>query len=196
MSGPIRKLIGPAKVRLQKSYEEANTTLSFPVQEETMEDEKELAEELIERMNTNVNLLEKCNRDWVNLLKDLGAERKTAEEKEYDRMGEGEEGFVEVLLDAKEAVARLQARLVWITKMKDRRTLLNPDAVAFQSNTLEASAQSPVNLSSQGQSGNLKVSLPKLQLLTFNGDIQQWPEFWDMFNSVVHEQTLTTADDY
>ena len=58
--------------------------LSFPVQEETMEDDEGLAEELIERMNTNVNLLERCNRDWVNLLKDLGAKMKAAEEKEYD----------------------------------------------------------------------------------------------------------------
>ena len=71
MSGPIRKLIGPAKVRLHKYYEEANTILSFLVREETMEDDEVLAEQLIECMNNNVNLLEKCNRDWVNLLKDL-----------------------------------------------------------------------------------------------------------------------------
>ena len=106
-------------------------------------------------------------------------------------MAEGAEGFVKVLFNAKEAVMRLQARLVRITKTKDRRNLLNPDTVAFQPNTVEASVQSPVNLSSQGQLSNLKVSLSKLQLLTFNGDIQQWPEFWDMFNSAVHEQTLS-----
>ena len=111
-----------------------------------MEDDEGLAEELIERMNTKVNLLERCNRDWVNLLKDLGAETKAAEEKEYDQVAEGVEGFVEVLLDVKEAVARLQARLVRITKTKDRRTLLNPYAAAFQSNSLEASTQSPVTL--------------------------------------------------
>ena len=67
-------------------------------------------------MNTNVNLLEKCNRDWLNLLKDLGAEMKAAEEKEYDRVAEEAEGFVEVLLNAKEAVARLQTWLVRIQK--------------------------------------------------------------------------------
>ena len=106
-------------------------------------------------------------------------------------MAEGVERFVEVLLNVKEAVTRLQARLVQITKVKDSRNLLNPDTVAFQPNTLEASIQSPVNLSTQGQLSNLKVSLPKLQLLTFDGDIQQWPEFWDMFNSAVHEQTLS-----
>ena len=88
-------------------------------------------------------------------------------------MAQGVEGFVKVLLNAKEAAMRLQARLVQITKTKDRRTLLNPDTVAFQPSTLEASVQSPVNLSSQGQLSNLNVSLLKLQLLTFNGDIQQ-----------------------
>ena len=61
--------------------------------------------------------------------------------------------------------------------------------MAFQSNTLETFVQSSVNLSSQGQASNLKVSLPKLLLLAFNGDYQQWPEFWGMFNSAVHEQT-------
>ena len=106
-------------------------------------------------------------------------------------MAEGAEGFVKVLFNAKEAVMRLQARLVRITKTKDRRNLLNPDTVAFQPNTVEASVQSPVNLSSQGQLSNLKVSLSKLQLLTFNGDIQQWPEFWDMFNSAVQEKALS-----
>ena len=84
MSGPIRKLTGPVKTRLQKYYKKANTILSFPVREETLEDDEGLVEELTECMNNNVNLLEKCNRDWVNLLKNLGAKMKAVEEKEYN----------------------------------------------------------------------------------------------------------------
>ena len=62
---------------------------------------------------------------------------------------------------------------------------------ASQSNVLESSTQSlPQILSSQDQFNSLNVSLPKLQLLTFSGDIQQWPEFWAMFNSSVHKQNL------
>ena len=69
--------------------------------------------------------------------------------------------------------------------------MLNPSTTAFQSSVLESSIQSSSQiLSSQGQFNGLSVSLPKLQLLTFSGDIQQWPEFWDMFNSSVHEQNL------
>ena len=77
-------------------------------------------------------------------------------------------------------------RLERIAKKRLKIVVLNPDATAFQSNVLESSIQSsPQDLSSQGY---LNVSLPKLQLLTFGGDIQQWPEFWDMFKSSVHEQ--------
>ena len=34
----------------------------------------------------------------------------------------------------------------------------------------------------------LQISLPKLQLQTFDGNLQQWQEFWDIFNASVHQQ--------
>ena len=86
MSGPIRKLIGPARTRIRGYYNEVDKLLSSPVREETMEDEELISEELIECMNTNVNLLERYNRDWMNLLKDLSGESKATEENEYDRV--------------------------------------------------------------------------------------------------------------
>ena len=86
MSGPIRKLIGPARTQLRGYYNEVDKLLSSPVREEMMEDEELISEELIKCMNTNVNLLERCNRDWMNLLKDLLGESKATEENEYDRV--------------------------------------------------------------------------------------------------------------
>ena len=56
MSGPIGKLIGPAKTRLQRYVEEA-----FSLPSSTVE-EKMRVEEVIARINTNVSLLERCNR--------------------------------------------------------------------------------------------------------------------------------------
>ena len=57
--------------------------------------------------------------------------------------------------------------------------------------SVESSSQSsPQILSSQGQFNSLNVNLPKLQLLAFSGDIQQWPEFCDMLNASVHDQNL------
>ena len=61
MSGPIRKLIGPAKTRLQCYVEEASSLLSSAVEEKTVTEDKLRVEEVIARINTNVSLLERCN---------------------------------------------------------------------------------------------------------------------------------------
>ena len=50
--------------------------------------------------------------------------------------------------------------------------------------------------SSQGQVNTVRVNLPKLQLPTFDGDIQQWPEFWDIFKFSVHERNLTRVSKF
>ena len=111
MSGPIRKLIGPSRTRLLGYCEEAEKLLSSPIREETMDDEEFICEDLVGRMTTNVNLLERCNRDWVNLLKELSGEAKAAEDTEYNRVAGGNEGFIEVLVNSSEAVARMRTRL-------------------------------------------------------------------------------------
>ena len=46
----------------------------------------------------------------ANLLKDLKTEEKVKEE-EYQRVTEGNEGYVETLMEANELVARLETRL-------------------------------------------------------------------------------------
>ena len=56
MSGPIGKLIGPAKTRLQRYVEEASSLPSSTVEE------KIASREVIARINTDVSLLERCNR--------------------------------------------------------------------------------------------------------------------------------------
>ena len=85
MSGSIRKLIGPAKTRLQHYVEEASSVFSTGVEEKTLE-EDEMRVEVIARINSNVSLLECCNRDWSSLLKDLKNEDWSKEEKEYQRV--------------------------------------------------------------------------------------------------------------
>ena len=47
----------------------------------------------------------------ANLLKDLKTEENVKEEKEYQRVAEGSEGYIEILMEANELVARLETRL-------------------------------------------------------------------------------------
>ena len=198
MSGPIRKLIGPAKARLQRYIEEASSVLSSGVEDKTLEEDEIRVEEVIARINTNVSLLERCNHDWSSLLKDLKTEDRSKEEKEYQRVAEGSEGYIEILMDANEMVARLQSRLKLIararTRIKTLTTTKEVGSIVNTSGNLPSGGYNtePANLGSS-EMGVLRINLPKLQLPVFDGNIQQWQEFWDSFNSAIHEQQTLPA---
>ena len=40
---------------------------------------------------------------------------------------------------------------------------------------------------------NLRVNLHKLQLPVFDGNLQQWQEFWDIYKATIHEQQTVPA---
>lgn len=70
MSGPIRKLLGPTKARLQTYIPKAQKILQVPINELTDLDVEEMEiEELINTICMNVSLLERCNDEWIKLLK-------------------------------------------------------------------------------------------------------------------------------
>jgi len=77
-------MIGPARARLLKYLAEASSLLER--KEKTSGEDETRLEELVERITGTCSLLERCNRDWVNVLKDLRGEEKTKEEKEYEQV--------------------------------------------------------------------------------------------------------------
>ena len=84
MSGPIRRLIGPTKSRLLKYIETANGLMERKPVETQLDEEESEAEDFANRISTNIALLEKCNSDWSNILKELKDDAKVTEEREYD----------------------------------------------------------------------------------------------------------------
>ena len=92
MSGPLRKLIGPAKSRLQLYIEVANDLLERSLLRESELDEIESeTEEYINRRSSNIAILERCNKDWSTLiLKEAKGEAKATEDREYTRIAEEE----------------------------------------------------------------------------------------------------------
>ena len=128
-------------------------------------------------MDTNTTLLERYNDEWKVLLKELKGDSKAAveaEDKEYLWAAEGDDGFVELLLDSRETNARLQVCLKIVLRLQEReewRPLLKEPWVEKQ------------------QPPNLLMKQPKLTLLTFDGNVLRWQEFCDVFNTSVHQQT-------
>ena len=74
MSRPLRMMIGPARARLLKYLAEASLLLEG--KEKTSGEDETRLEELVECITGTCSLLERCNRDWVNVLKDLRGEEK------------------------------------------------------------------------------------------------------------------------
>ena len=110
--------------------------MSSRVEEKTLKDDEIRVEEVIARININVSLLERCNRNWSSLLKDLKNEDRSKEEKEHQCVAEGSEGYIEILMDANEMVARLQSRLKLIARARTRiKTLTTTKEVGAIVNT-------------------------------------------------------------
>ena len=82
MSGPIQKLLGPTKARLLEYVKKARTIFSAPINENDLDKEETMVEDVLQRIMTNINLLEKCNSDWHALLKELKGDEKAVEERE------------------------------------------------------------------------------------------------------------------
>jgi len=171
MSGPICKLLGPTKVRLQGYLKDSKLIFASPLGE-NLDKEEELIEDLLQRLTTNVALLERCNDEWKSLLssKDLKGDLKAVKEKEYAWATEGKDGLIELLLVAKEVIARLQARLnrvMWSQERSRRRPLVKDEDRGLP---------------------NYQMKLSKLHLPTFNGDLLNWQ---DIFNSIIHQQSIS-----
>ena len=56
-------------------------------------------------------------------MKDLKGEAKATDEKEYARTAEGDEGFIEAIITGNGVVARLKARITFISRKRDKVNL-------------------------------------------------------------------------
>jgi len=111
MFGPIRRLLGPTKARLQGYIKQVRNILVVPIDVSDLEREERQLEESMQQFATNIARLEKCNEEWLKLLDKFKGDKKMAEEKEYVWAAEGGDGLIELLLDSNETVAWLQGCL-------------------------------------------------------------------------------------
>ena len=94
----------------------------------------------------------------------------------HARVTEGEDGLIETLLNGKEVLARLKARITIILRKREQIALQATRTVIQENLSLQApSFQPPENVSSNNIESS--VRLPKLQLPNFDGNVLRWPEF-------------------
>ena len=104
-------------------------------------------------------------------------------------------------MEANELVARLETRLKLIARIgqqarakelseRETKTTVNPSVMqpGGYNNT-----ELITRLVSSSLGENLRVNLPKLQLPVFDGNLQQWQEFWDIYKATIYEQQTMPA---
>ena len=80
MSGPLQKLVVPAKSHLQRYTETANDLLEKRLNEVELDEMESETEDYINRLSSNIAVLERCNKDWSTLLKETKGDTKVTEE--------------------------------------------------------------------------------------------------------------------
>ena len=100
-------------------------------------------------------------------------------------------------MEANELVAQLETQLKVIARIKERsrvtalpvretETMVSPNV------RMQPGGYNP-ELTSQSWGENLRVNLPKLQLPVFDGNLQQWHEFWNIYKATIHDQQTLPA---
>ena len=132
----------------------------------------------------------------TDLLKDLKTEEKVKEE-EYQQVAEGSEGYIEIRTNGGKRtrclLLELDSRNVLTEVLSERetKTTVNP-SVRMQPGGYN-NTELITRLVSSSVGENLRVNLPKLQLPVFDGNLQQWQEFWDIYKATIHEQHTMPA---
>ena len=104
-------------------------------------------------------------------------------------------------MEVNELVARLETHLKVIARIRQQarakvlseretETTVDP-SVRMQPGGYNTELITRLISSSLGEI--LRVNLPKLQLLAFDGNLQQWQEFWDIYKATIHEQQTMPA---
>ena len=53
------------------------------------------------------------------------------------------------------------------------------------------------SISNGHNQNDVKVRLPKLTVKKFNGDVANWPSFWDQYDSAIHQkQNISNIDKF
>ena len=110
-------------------------------------------------------------------------------------------GFIEAIIIGNEVVARLKAKITFISPKRDKvnleashvSTMTTSQASMIEYAAVKASraaVQESLSFSQMStrpldasSSADTTKHLPKLQLPNFDGNILKWPEFWDVFES-------------
>jgi hypothetical protein len=193
MSGAIRRAIGPPRDRVFKiladlTQKDINPKIDPGKDRLENIDELEAILSDIEyestRLESSVTSLNALQDKWLNymLTLSIAAERKE-EERIYDETSSKKDNFVTAIAQGTEALDVLRAKKREAEKLKQTLSHREPPLAEH------TSAQAPPAPAAQAPPAPA-AQLPKISLKEFNGDLQNWSQFWQSFTATIDKTSM------
>ncbi len=150
-----------------------------------------------DRIQRAATLIDNKNSEWAQLMTNLDDDERAAEQTLYDTAAKGADGFATIWNSAQEQLSLIHA---W---QFDVDTTI---ASLLSSPSPAASAMPPPGPPANSGPGGPPapqpvvtqpvLRLPKLEMTPFSGDLRKWREFWDTYESSVHNQHISNVQKF
>ena len=174
MASSIRKKLGPARKRLEVKIQEATIVLT---EGKGLQMQDELENQVI-NLEVASNKLQKCLEKYKTLIGEL---EKTEENK--DKLEKDLETLVALQYDASDMLDDIAVNIKSVSKKltiydEERKHRLELEKIKAKNDKVKDTVKETC------------VKLPKLNLQSFNGDILEFQEFWDSFDSAINSNVM------
>ena len=208
MSGPIRRQLGPTKSHLLNRLKEAKMLLENDKKEEDEKFRFKEMKSVLVKIGKNLSNLEVLKEKLINIA--------SSSENEAELLQDELDEIIKIILEAQDIQVDLECSLADAPQSNTSTTEELKQKIHYQEQELEKVKfeaelrwkhlseiesrrfeidQERINLERnyysrhENHGHSITVKLPKLKLKVFNGNVIHWSEFWDSFNSSIHNNT-------
>lgn len=143
------------------------------------QERRRITQEKIMHIQIYIEALESVNTEWKQFIQQISVSTKRKEEEDrYLQINDDESGITNLILQAKQTVVILKMY------QNDSEFILQR---LNQSMVREETTQ-PKEPTQAGKYPT--VNLPQLPLPTFSGNPRRWREFWNSFDTAIHQQAI------
>ena len=131
-------------------------------------------------------VLKELDKEILNYLYTTGAEDEICEN-EAEQASEIQEKIDYQLICVEDMLKEMEDEKLSVNSSSKSHSVSRESIVTVASNDDGHSNESEFQPSKSWNDRTVRVKLPKLQMRSFSGKVQDWQEFWDSFKSAIHE---------
>ena len=189
--GIYRQRLGPVKGNLTQAIQQSAGLVNLPDAENKEEQNAHRIEieRALSRLKARISTVQQFDKEYVafiSTMKHADATAADAESKKYMDTAYGTDGHLTIVTQAESSITELEVALdecksycVDHSRMSTPNITQHVDQQNSQQNTMQH-----------------RLKLPSLQIPQFDGKIENWSQFWEIFRIGIHDTNLPTCQKY